>query len=649
MEHKKFMDIERIKEGYATGFNKGDFIYIEEKVDGANAAIRYDETTNSIVAQSRKQILTPTNNLRGFYEFTQRLDIDKIHEVLGKNLVAFGEWLCPHTVKYPDDKYNNFYMYDVYDLETQSYLPQEKVVTIAENLGLTMVPIFYVGEFISWEHCTSFVGKSELGAESGEGCFNSRTKILMADDTEKYITEIKVGDFVKSYNTKTNQIENKKIINVFNNGKKELNQWYSIAVFPRGTSSKNNISGKFCATKNHNFYCGEGRYMSIEKCNYIYHYGKVFDKFREQAFLGLMVSDMHYSKGIFTISQTSKTSDDFYNLFKDFLSKKSNLISGKGSLINALHFRKQETTIFKENYIVDNKINYIKVFNNLDLIGWSFFFMGDGYGSEHGSIELCLASYTLDECNNILNCFNIFFNTNAKLSFDTRVTNGCGGRIRTSNSDGRRIMAMMSKYIMPKYRYKISAINNADFFVGIPAIEFGLTKRKLYSKKELSELKTWKGHNTITAYDIEVEDNHNYFANGCLVHNCVVKNQTRLNDPDYRHPFYLKIVGEKFCETKAHGHIKQTNPDVLAKLEADRELAETIVTEARVTKILHKMVDEGIIPADWGSHDMGTIAKNLPRLVYEDCVKEESETVYAINNFGKIANSIAMGVVRNKL
>ena len=299
MEHKKFMDIQRIKEGYVDNFKPGDLIYIEEKIDGSNAAIRYDAATNSIVAQSRKQILTPTNNLRGFYEFTQRLDVDKIHKVLGENLVAFGEFLVSHTVKYPDDKYNNFYMFDVYDLGTQSYLPQNKVIAIAAMLGLTMAPIFYIGEFISWEHCASFVGKSELGAESGEGI--------------------------------------------------------------------------------------------------------------------------------------------------------------------------------------------------------------------------------------------------------------------------------------------------------------------------------------------------------------VVKNQTRLNDPDNRHPFYLKIVGEKFCETKAHGHIKQTNPDVLAKLEADRALAETIVTDARVTKILHKMVDEGIIPADWDNHDMGTIAKNLPRLVYEDCVKEEPETVKAIDNFGKVANSIVMGIARSKL
>jgi hypothetical protein len=136
-----------------------------------------------------------------------------------------------------------------------------------------------------------------------------------------------------------------------------------------------------------------------------------------------------------------------------------------------------------------------------------------------------------------------------------------------------------------------------------------------------------------------------------LVHNCVVKNQTRLNDPNSRQPFYLKIVGEQFVETKAHSHnkIKQTNADVLAKLEADKALAETIVTEARVNKILLKLVDEGVLPEDWGAKEMGIVAKNLPRAVYDDCIKEESETVKQIDNFGKIANSIAMGIARTKI
>ena len=44
MTHKKFMDIERIKENYADGFHKGDNIVIQEKID-----IRVLLITNFIV------------------------------------------------------------------------------------------------------------------------------------------------------------------------------------------------------------------------------------------------------------------------------------------------------------------------------------------------------------------------------------------------------------------------------------------------------------------------------------------------------------------------------------------------------------------------------------------------------------------------
>ena len=89
MNHKKFMDIERLKPTFADGFQKGDYIVIQEKIDGANAAIRYDFKTDNIVAQSRKNILDIKNNLRGFYEWTQTLDKELIKTVLGDNLVLF--------------------------------------------------------------------------------------------------------------------------------------------------------------------------------------------------------------------------------------------------------------------------------------------------------------------------------------------------------------------------------------------------------------------------------------------------------------------------------------------------------------------------------------------------------------------------------
>ena len=72
------------------------------------------------------------------------------------------------------------------------------------------------------------------------------------------------------------------------------------------------------------------------------------------------------------------------------------------------------------------------------------------------------------------------------------------------------------------------------------------------------------------------------------------------------------------------------------KKEALRNYAATIVTKRRAEKLLQKMVEDQIIPENWDEHDMGTIAKNINRLMYNDCKKEEPETVMAIENFGKI-------------
>lgn len=169
MKHKKFMDIECLAGKNSEAFSSDDSIIIQEKIDGANAAIRYDSETNKVVAQSRKQMLSSDNGLRGFYEWTQTLDVALVKELLGDNLILFCEWLVPHTLKYPEERYNKAYCYDVYDTLAERYLPQDKVKEIVDKLGLIYVPVFYEGPFISWEHCMEFVGRTELGGDHGEG------------------------------------------------------------------------------------------------------------------------------------------------------------------------------------------------------------------------------------------------------------------------------------------------------------------------------------------------------------------------------------------------------------------------------------------------------------------------------------------------
>nr|WP_051464596.1 RNA ligase family protein [Clostridium sp. 12(A)] len=189
------MDIERLKEKYADGFQVGDHIVVQEKIDGANFSFRYDEEKDSIKAFSRKRELEFGNNLRGAWEWSQKIDNTLVKNILGNDLVLFGEWLVSHTIVYPDCRYQNAYFYDVWDSENGRYLSQVEVFDIVNKLGLTYVPVFYNGEFISWDHLREFVGRTGLGGSQGEGIVvKNMTRLNDPNTRLPFYTKI-VGDY----------------------------------------------------------------------------------------------------------------------------------------------------------------------------------------------------------------------------------------------------------------------------------------------------------------------------------------------------------------------------------------------------------------------------------------------------------------------
>lgn len=108
--------------------------------------------------------------MRGFYGFVKE-DIVKIKDMLNHNHRYIGEWLVSHKIQYKPEAYQKFYLFSIWDDVTQQYLSDEVVKSEAKRLGLNTVNYFYEGEYISFEHMMSFVGKSELTLEpnTGEG------------------------------------------------------------------------------------------------------------------------------------------------------------------------------------------------------------------------------------------------------------------------------------------------------------------------------------------------------------------------------------------------------------------------------------------------------------------------------------------------
>ena len=165
LSHKKYMEIQNLNPEIGDMFEPGDQIIIQEKIDGSNASFQYDRETDSVICFSRNQILSPELNLRGFYEWVQKLDKEQVHAVLGDNLRMFGEWLVRHTVPYPKDCYETLYCFDVFDMEQHCYLPQDQVKALAlwSMGGLRYVPVFYERTFYLVGRLSAIGGKNRTG------------------------------------------------------------------------------------------------------------------------------------------------------------------------------------------------------------------------------------------------------------------------------------------------------------------------------------------------------------------------------------------------------------------------------------------------------------------------------------------------------
>jgi len=86
---------------------------------------------------------------------------------------------------------------------------------------------------------------------------------------------------------------------------------------------------------------------------------------------------------------------------------------------------------------------------------------------------------------------------------------------------------------------------------------------------------------------------------------------------------FVKLVTDEFRETQKQKAPKDPN----RPLTIEQEFVDMCLTTARVDKLLHKLVDEGILEEGYGIEEMGLILKNMGNRVYEDIMNEESDSL----------------------
>ncbi len=123
-------------------------IFVEEKIDGANLGFRLNPTTNSIIAQNRSHYVCSTSHPQ-FKKLDQWIESNKIHltNILSQgNYIIYGEWLySKHSINYtklPDW----FIMFDLYDVDTNTFFSRTYVEKIIKGTGITLVPLIFKGK-----------------------------------------------------------------------------------------------------------------------------------------------------------------------------------------------------------------------------------------------------------------------------------------------------------------------------------------------------------------------------------------------------------------------------------------------------------------------------------------------------------------------
>ena len=191
MKQKHFIDIQNIREEDTELRNRNTYafdtdciIQITEKFDGSNACACWDSETNQMVAFSRKQELDYKNTLNGFWNYVMNFS-DEVKSWFKRyfDWRIYGEWSNKNKIIYNDTgKIKHWYVYDIYDDTNKCWLPQNIVKEFCKNIGLEYIHELYYGNFISWEHCRSFMNSPAYGDKQEGIIVKNQTKLNNWDD-----------------------------------------------------------------------------------------------------------------------------------------------------------------------------------------------------------------------------------------------------------------------------------------------------------------------------------------------------------------------------------------------------------------------------------------------------------------------------------
>ena len=140
-----------------------EYVVIEEKVDGANAAISFD-AQGQLLLQSRGHYLTGGPRERHFNLFKQwaHSHYAALWDTLGDRYILYGEWMyAKHTVFY--DKLTHYFLeYDLLDRSSGKFLSTKARRELLTGLAIASVPVLFEGKLQSHKQLVNLLQQSHF-------------------------------------------------------------------------------------------------------------------------------------------------------------------------------------------------------------------------------------------------------------------------------------------------------------------------------------------------------------------------------------------------------------------------------------------------------------------------------------------------------
>ena len=175
----------------------GKNLVIEEKCDGANSAISFDEN-GELLLQSRGHYLTGGYRERHYNLMKQWAMVhkDAFYEVLGKRYIMYGEWMyAKHTVYY-DALPHYFLEFDILDRETGVFLDTPSRHELIKELPVVSVPVLGTGVYQSKEEMLKLLGQSNyVTGNQRENLYRAVVKLGL--DAERSCNETELSGFME--------------------------------------------------------------------------------------------------------------------------------------------------------------------------------------------------------------------------------------------------------------------------------------------------------------------------------------------------------------------------------------------------------------------------------------------------------------------